>query len=86
MTDFTYEHLDAAQVEQAQAAAVAPADPVLDYASLLPAWEADHVAHVALLAKAQADGDEAAVMSHQSAIETLEKAILDGRTKVTPSA
>lgn len=79
MSTFTYEHLDAAQVAAVQEAAIPPADPVLDYASLLPAWESDHAAHVALLAAAQQSGDQEEIDRHTRDIATLEEAILKGR-------
>jgi hypothetical protein len=80
MTEFQYETLGADQVASIGEQATTATEPTLDYAALLPAWEADHAAHVALRDAAETDEDKA---PHVEAIATLEAAILEARSKVT---
>jgi hypothetical protein len=80
VAEFGYKTLNASEVAAIGEQVTAPEETKLDYASLLPAWEADHAAHAALLAAATTDEDKA---PHLEAMATLEAAIIDGRKKVT---
>lgn len=76
---FQYETLDADQIATINEQVVAPVEPSLDYSMLLPAWEADHAGHAALLAAAETDEEKT---THLVAMQTIENAIIDARKKV----
>lgn len=81
---FAYEAISAAQVQDIETeVTAASAAPVITWV-LLAAWEADHAAHVALLAQAQTNADDEAIALHERDIATLEAAIAAGRTAAGP--
>lgn len=60
------------------------ADPEPDYASFLPAWEAEHFSHSVLLEKATAEGDEDAASAAREAMATLETSVNNVRAGLRP--
>jgi hypothetical protein len=70
---YTFRHLDAAERDRIGKAATAPPAPPIVDETMQRAWEADLVAHQALLAAAKTDEDET---RHAEAIRTLEDTLI----------
>lgn len=73
-----YDHLTEEQQAEISAAVTSGPAPI-DTEALLPAWEADHAAHVALLKQAKANGDSDAAARHTEAMKAIESAIADAK-------